>query len=107
MRAPSTDQAQAPLAAKLNHAVALHQQGQLARAKEIYEEILNAQPRNFDALHLLGVIAAVTGNPRQAAELMGKAVEINPASEAAHNNRGLALQELGLREAALENYDRA
>jgi tetratricopeptide (TPR) repeat protein len=104
---PSTGQAQAALAEKLHRAVTLHQQGQLTHAQEIYEEILELQPRHFDALHLLGVIAAVTGNPRKAAELMGRAVELNPASETAHNNRGLALQECGLSDAALASYDRA
>jgi tetratricopeptide (TPR) repeat protein len=92
---------------KLQRAVMLHNQGQLARAQTLYEEILALQPRHFDALHLLGVIAAVTGNPRKAVDLIGRAIDIVPNDGVAHNNRGLALQELGLCEAALASFDRA
>src|ERR1700730_19089964 len=92
---------------QLPRAVALHTQGQLARAQALYEEILQAQPRHFDALHLLGVIAAVTGNPRKAVDLIGQALEIAPDNAVAHNNRGAALQELGQWDAALASYERA
>jgi tetratricopeptide (TPR) repeat protein len=53
------------------------------------------------------VIAAVTGDPRRAVELIDKAIELAPGHAPAHNNRGAALQELGQWEAALANYDRA
>ncbi|MGZ5801468.1 MAG: tetratricopeptide repeat protein, partial [Burkholderiaceae bacterium] len=59
-------------------AVALHQQGQLAQARVLYEEVLQAQPRHFDALHYLGVIATQTNDHHRAVELIGKAIEINP-----------------------------
>ena len=35
----------------------LHQKGQLAQAKAIYEQLLATLPSHFDALHLLGVVA--------------------------------------------------
>jgi len=38
-------------------AVAHHQQGRLEEAADIYRQILSVQPKSFDALHLLGVIA--------------------------------------------------
>jgi hypothetical protein len=95
------------LGVKLQQAVALHQCGQLSGAQRLYEEILSEQPRNFDALHLLGVIAAVTGDPKKAVDLIGRAIEINPYREAAHNNRGAALQELGQWQAALAEFDSA
>ena len=102
-----TDPAQSQLSAKLQQAVALHQRGQLSRAQRLYEEILSEQPRNFDALHLLGVIAAVTGDPKKAVDLIGRAIEINPNGEATHNNRGAALQQLGDWQAAVAEFDRA
>ena len=95
------------LDATLQRAVALHQQGQLERARVLYEEILRTQPRNFDALHLLGVIAAVTGDHARAVELIGRAIDIAPGNAVAHNNRALAHEELGRREEALAGYDRA
>ncbi len=102
-----TDPAQSQLSAKLQQAVALHQRGQLSSAQRLYEEILSEQPRNFDALHLLGVIAAVTGDPKKAVDLIGRAIEINPNGEATHNNRGAALQQLGDWQAAVAEFDRA
>ena len=66
---PAAAQAQA----KFQQGLALHQKGQLARAQEIYRQVLKVQPRHFDALHLLGVIAAQTKNFSQAVELIGRA----------------------------------
>jgi protein O-GlcNAc transferase len=91
----------------LQDGLALHKAGQLSRAGAIYEQILQRQPRHFDALHLLGVIAAQTGNPSRAAELIGKAIEIDQTNSAAYSNRGNALRALGQLQAALESYDRA
>ncbi len=95
------------IGAKLREAVALHTGGQWAQAAVLYEEILRARPRHFDALHLLGVIAAQTGNPGKAVDIITKALEIAPNNPIAHKNRGAALKELGLWEAALGSYDRA
>jgi tetratricopeptide (TPR) repeat protein len=102
-----TDPAQASIGLKLHQAVALHERGQLSSAQRLYQDILSEQPRNFDALHLLGVIAAVTGELERAVDLMGRAIEIDPNQQAARNNRGTALLELGRSEAALAEFDRA
>jgi predicted O-linked N-acetylglucosamine transferase (SPINDLY family) len=95
------------LNATLHEAVACHNQGNLARAENLYRSILRVCPRHFDALHLLGVIAAVSGNPAQALELMDQAIAVDPTSAMAHNNRGLALQEMRQWAAALASFDRA
>lgn len=87
--------------------VTLHQQGKLANAKAIYEQVLVKQPKHFDAVHLLGVIAAQTGNPDVAADMIGKAILINPNSAPAHSNRGNALKLLNRLEEALICYDKA
>ena len=42
------------IAKKLQQALALHQQGQLAQAEPLYRAILKQAPTHFDALHLLG-----------------------------------------------------
>ncbi len=54
--------------ALLNEGLALHQKGRLAQAKVIYERVLKTQPKHFDALHLLGVIAYQTMNNLLAVE---------------------------------------
>ena len=94
-------------AAKLQEALALHQKGELARARAKYEQILAMQPGHADALHLLGVIEYQTKNPARAVELIGRALELDPANAVAHCNLGCAQQELREFEAARGSYDRA
>ncbi len=91
----------------IQQGLALHNQGKLAQAKEIYEAILKKQPKHFDALNLLGAIAAQTRNFGAAVELIGKALKINPGVATAYNNRGNALMELKRLDEALASYDRA
>ena len=50
----------------LQSAIALHQQGQLDQAEAIYRQLLEFEPRNAYALHLLGVIAHQTGHHQSA-----------------------------------------
>ena len=63
---------------QVSQAIALHQQGRLGEAKEMYESILKVNPMHFDALHLLGIVAAQSKNPQLAADLMARAIDINP-----------------------------
>ena len=99
--------AQIQTQAKFAQAIALHQRGQLAQARMIYEEILRSMPRHFDALHLLGVIEYQSKNPRIAVDLIGKAIEISPNDAAPYSNIGLALQELKQLDAAVASFDNA
>src|SRR5580693_7277750 len=89
---------QAPAAmavhAKFNQGLALHQQGKLADAARIYGEVLQQQPNHFDALHLLGVLAAQTKKTELAVELLTKAIRLNADVAAAHSNLGIALLHL-------------
>lgn len=109
MPKPATagDQTAAQAQSKLAQAFALHQQGQLAQAQILYEQVLRLQPTHFGALHLLGVIAAQTGQFQTAVDLIGKAIEISPAFAEAYSNRGNALRDLGQPDAALASYDKA
>src|SRR5580693_851618 len=102
---------QAPAAtavhAKFNQGLALHQQGKVADAARIYSEVLQQQPNHFDALHLLGVIAAQTSKTELAVELITKAVRLNAKVAAAHSNLGIALLHLKRPAEALASYDTA
>ncbi len=95
------------LLARFQQAIALHQKGQLEHARAIYEEILQLEPGHFDALHLLGVIAGQTQNPRRAVELIGKAISIDSRDAGAHCNLGSALKDLKHWDAALASYDQS
>jgi len=92
---------------QLEQAVALHRQGRLWAAKAIYDQILQLRPRHFDALHLSGVIAAQTGDPATAVEMISKALDVAPRDAAAHQNRAMALEDLRLWGEAVDAYDRA
>ena len=86
---------------------ALHQQGRLALAQACYEQVLEMQPGNSNALHMLGGIACQTKQFNRAVDLIGKAIEIDPGNAAAYFNRGTAFQELRQLDAAVQSYDKA
>jgi len=94
-------------AALLQQAVALHQRGQLDAAQALYRQVLTLDPRQFDALHLSGVIAQQQGRAQQAVELIAQAIAVAPSQPAPHCNLGAALQDLDLTQEALASYERA
>lgn len=69
--------------------------------------MLDLDPRQFDALHLLGVIERQRGHPGRAVELIEEALRIDPQQARAHCNLGAALQDLGRTDAALASYEAA
>lgn len=91
----------------LEDAIALHQNGQLAQAKAICEQLLTTDPHCTDALHLLGVIALQANNPQDAVQLISQAIEIDASRPAFYSNRGNALLALMQFDAAIESYDNA
>ena len=93
--------------ALLQRAVGLHQQGQFDAALALYQQVLDADPRQFDALHLSGVIARQQGQPDKAVALIEAALAVDAQRANAHCNLGAALQDLGEPVAALASYERA
>lgn len=65
----------------MQQAVALHNSGRLADAEKIYRDVLQKDPRNADALQLLGLLAHQTGDNERAVELIRKAITIRPRAE--------------------------
>ena len=90
-----------------DQALSLHQSGRLAEAEPLYRQVLAAEPRHFDGLHLLGVIHYQKGEYPEAVRRIDAALKINPNAAAAHNNRGSALKDLGQAKEALASYERA
>jgi predicted O-linked N-acetylglucosamine transferase (SPINDLY family) len=91
----------------LVQAVALHQAGQLPQAEQIYRQVLQADPRNADAWHLLGVVYAQVNRHDAAVEHIRRAIEINPGQAAFHANLGAAYQKLKQPEEAIACFRRA
>lgn len=94
-------------ASLLQQAVELHQQGRLEPAQALYRQVLELDPRAFDALHLLGVIARQQGDTAAAIDLISRALAVNDGQAAAHCNLGVALLDNGLADQALASHERA
>lgn len=93
--------AQAPDArALLAHAYAQHQAGRLDEARAGYEAVLAAEPDNFDAEHMLGVLALQRASPQEAVGRLQRAVAIAPGNAGAHNSLGESYRRLGRLEEA-------
>ena len=84
-----------------------HNEGRLSQAESIYNQILQSDPNQPIALHLLGVIAHQVGKNDTAVDLITKAISIKPDYAEAHNNLGLALRVLGRLDEAVASYQKA
>jgi len=91
----------------LTKAYGLHQSGRINEARGLYQSILTADPRNADALFLLGTIHLQRGYAEEGLRLITLSLDIDPANATAHYNRASALRTLKRYEEALESYDRA
>jgi protein O-GlcNAc transferase len=84
-----------------------HQAGNFAEAEFFYKAALDADGRNFDALHLMGVMQAQRGNRPEAVRLIDRAIAVNPRSAEAHVNLGRIQFEMGEAALAAATYVRA
>ena len=84
-----------------------HAAGRLPEAGGLYRRILQADPKQPAALHLLGVIAHQVGKNDVAVELIGKAIAIKPDYAEAYSNLGLTLQDQGKLDEGIANYHKA
>src|SRR5580704_17822099 len=67
-------------AGAIQEALSLHRGGRLGEAEQIYQAILRAEPRHFDALHLYGVRMHQQGRSLEALQLVGKALRANASA---------------------------
>jgi protein O-GlcNAc transferase len=91
----------------IKKALELHKQGRVNEAERLYRSILLAAPRDFDALHLLGVLKMQHGDPAEAVRLIAAALEVDRRSVPAHLHQGLAMAALNRHEEALESFNNA
>jgi tetratricopeptide (TPR) repeat protein len=88
-------------------ALGYHQAGDLARAEQIYRQILQSDPRNADALHLLGVVTAQQGRKEMGIALITRALDLEPNNAILHHNLGLTYQDLGKLDETVACYQNA
>jgi tetratricopeptide (TPR) repeat protein len=97
-----------PLASRLlQDGLDMHRRGAVADAAARYTQILKFEPKNVDALCLLGLACGELKRFAEAVDLLRKAVKLAPKHAPAHNLLGSALKEIGRTEEALASFNRA
>ena len=94
-------------ASLLRTASSLGGAGRLAEAAALYQQVLQQEPRNFDALHGLGVILYRSGRLKEAEQMMAQAVSVNPRAPAAFFDYACVLMSAGRFEEAQDRFNRA
>ena len=93
--------------AKFQEALQLHRAGRLDEAAALYRYVAKHFPDQPDAFNLQGLIALARGEPRQALELIDRAIKLDPNDAAYRYNRARALRAQNRLEAALAAFDKA
>ena len=93
--------------ATLELAQQVHRGGDLHRAEQLCQQILQADPDQPDALYLLGIIALQFGRNDQAVEHISHALRRRPDHAEAHSNLGNALANLGRLDEAVDCHRHA
>jgi predicted O-linked N-acetylglucosamine transferase (SPINDLY family) len=76
---------------QLQHALTLLQQGRRAQADALCRQVLAAEPREFHALHLLGIAALQSGEFAAAEPWLRAAIAVDCGVPAAHLNLAVVL----------------
>lgn len=92
---------------ELQMAVEHHQAGRLSQAEHMYRQVLQREPNQADALHLLGQLHLQQGNVESAVELISQAIKVEPSREHYHFNLGNAQLAAGCLEEAARSYRQA
>jgi tetratricopeptide (TPR) repeat protein len=80
-----------PIQSQLKTALEHHQAGKRDQAEPIYRGVLEADPEDPDALHLLGMLLHETGRHDEALGLVRRAVAQRPDEGTLHNALGVVL----------------
>ncbi|HEY9613465.1 FkbM family methyltransferase [Allocoleopsis sp.] len=92
---------------KLQLGIKYCQSGQLQQAEACFQQVLQWQPDNPDACHLLGVIAAQQGHYQTAIEQIQRAIALNSKEATFHHNLGNVYQQSGQFQQAIDCYSKA
>src|SRR5436190_22570488 len=85
----------------LQDALRHHQTGNLSEAEALYQQVLQLDPANSDAMHLLGALAAQMQHREVAVDWIRRAVAIQPRFPIAYSNLGRILLDMGCAEEAI------
>ena len=79
----------------IHEAAALHRAGRLAEASALYQKVLKKNPRDPDALHLLGLATAQQGDLRGGLDMIKKGLQVRDDFPDAHSNAANLAAQLG------------
>jgi predicted O-linked N-acetylglucosamine transferase (SPINDLY family) len=91
----------------MRRAAALFQTGDLTEAERLCRAVLGAKPDDFDALHLLALVATGRGHIDEADRLLSLALSKHRGSAEAHANHGHVQSAQGRLTEALASYNTA
>ena len=91
----------------LDKGFVLLEKSQFEPARKQFEQVLEEEPGNFDAVHQLGTIAVHTKQWNQALRFFNQAIAINPQFADVYSNRSVVLHELGRFDEALSSVNQA
>ncbi|HJW80610.1 MAG TPA: tetratricopeptide repeat protein [Acidiferrobacterales bacterium] len=95
---------QSTIADLLAAAVRQHEAGELVAAETLYREILERDPEQPDALHLLGLVAQAAGDLTSAAVGIRCALALRPGEAVFHYNLANVLRDAGRLDEAIASY---
>jgi predicted O-linked N-acetylglucosamine transferase (SPINDLY family) len=97
----------APVSQLLQNGLAAFNAGRHADAEKAFRAVLAADPKNADALNLLGLSAMRAGRPEEGAASIARAVALRPSEPSFRLNLGVALKAAGKRSDALSAFREA
>lgn len=92
---------------RLLEAADRHRAGDLAGAEKLYVSVLRDDPRNSDALAMLGTLNTQRGNTDTGVRLIDESLALTPNQPVAWFNRGNALQAVDRISEAIESFVKA
>jgi tetratricopeptide (TPR) repeat protein len=93
--------------AALSRGWQLQQAGDLVRAAAIYRQILQTDPHQADALHLLAAVCLRQGKHAEAEAGLRQLLRLRPDHATAHHNLGIALAGQGRLDEAIASFQEA
>lgn len=95
------------MTSNLQYAIQLHQQGQLDKAAQIYQQLIQVNSRDSDAHNLLGAVLVAKRQFKEAIKHLTKAVKLAPKYAGAHYNLGKCYIDMGEPKRALSALQNA
>ena len=104
---PTKQQQELTIQQGLDLAIKHQKTNDLLKAENIYQQILQVEPNQPVALHLLGIISYQVGKSEIAIKLFKKAIAVEPHYTEAYCNLGNVLQALGRSDEAIVSFRKA